>query len=156
MKKLQYLFMSLAALLLATPAFAQGAAGSASAAAQWVPLAAGLGMALASGLCGIGQGRATASATEALARNPGARPGIFIFLILGLAFIRVPRAVYVRDHLHQGCPVELDGVREASASAEAFLRSGVDVHGPPFPRTFFAQSLRRKRVRSGLRFGCFG
>jgi hypothetical protein len=28
-----------------------------------------------------------AFATEALARNPGARPGIFIFLILGLAFI---------------------------------------------------------------------
>ena len=35
----------------------------------------------------LGQGKATASATEALARNPGARPGIFIFLILGLAFI---------------------------------------------------------------------
>ena len=49
--------------------------------------AAGIGMALAAGLCGLGQGKATASATEALARNPGARPGIFIFLILGLAFI---------------------------------------------------------------------
>jgi F-type H+-transporting ATPase subunit c len=94
MKKLQYLFMSLAALLFATPAFAQGAAAP-SPGAQWVPLAAGLGMALAAGLgmalaaglCGLGQGKATASATEALARNPGARPGIFIFLILGLAFI---------------------------------------------------------------------
>ena len=85
MKKLQYLFMSLAALLFATPAFAQGTGGDPS--KQWVPLAAGLGMALASGLCGLGQGKATASATEALARNPGARPGIFIFLILGLAFI---------------------------------------------------------------------
>jgi|ERR1700727_2764453 F-type H+-transporting ATPase subunit c len=84
MKKLQYLFMSLAAMLLATPAFAQG---TGDPAAQWVPLAAGLGMALAAGLCGLGQGKATASATEALARNPGARPGIFIFLILGLAFI---------------------------------------------------------------------
>ena len=86
LKSLQYLFMTLAATLLATPAFAQGA-GGADAASQWVPLAAGLGMALAAGLCGLGQGRATASATEALARNPGARPGIFIFLILGLAFI---------------------------------------------------------------------
>ncbi|HZY74182.1 MAG TPA: ATP synthase F0 subunit C, partial [Edaphobacter sp.] len=47
--------------------------------------AAGAGV--AAGLCGLGQGKATASATEALARNPGARPGIFIFLILGLAFI---------------------------------------------------------------------
>ena len=85
MRKLQYLFMALSAILLATPAFAQ-AAGS-STANTWVPLAAGLGMALAAGLCGLGQGKATASATEALARNPGARPGIFIFLILGLAFI---------------------------------------------------------------------
>jgi F-type H+-transporting ATPase subunit c len=83
MRKLQYLFMTLSALLIAVPAFGQGA----DAASQWVPLAAGLGMALAAGLCGLGQGKATASATEALARNPGARPGIFIFLILGLAFI---------------------------------------------------------------------
>ena len=51
MKKLQYVFMSLAALLLATPAFAQG--GEANMVNQWVPLAAGLGMALAAGLCGL-------------------------------------------------------------------------------------------------------
>ena len=87
MKKLQYMFMSLAAMLLATPAFAADAVNGGSPAGQWVPLAAALGMALAAGLCGLGQGKATASATEALARNPGARPGIFIFLILGLAFI---------------------------------------------------------------------
>jgi F-type H+-transporting ATPase subunit c len=84
MRKLQFLFMSLAAMLLATPAFAQG---SGEASNQWAPLAAGIGMAIASGLCGIGQGKATASSAEALARNPGARPGIFLFLILGLAFI---------------------------------------------------------------------
>lgn len=84
MRKLQYMFASMAALLLAMPAYAQEAAAPG---AQWVPLAAGLSMALAAGLCGLGQGKATASATEALARNPGARPGIFIFLILGLAFI---------------------------------------------------------------------
>jgi F-type H+-transporting ATPase subunit c len=81
---MKYVFMSLAVLLIASPAFAQG---TASGGFNTVPLAAGLGMALASGLCGLGQGKATASATEALARNPGARPGIFIFLILGLAFI---------------------------------------------------------------------
>lgn len=83
---MKYIFASLAALLLASPAFAQ-AAGTVSPAAQWVPLAAGLSMALAAGLCGLAQGKATASSAEALARNPGARPGIFIFLILGLAFI---------------------------------------------------------------------
>jgi F-type H+-transporting ATPase subunit c len=84
LRTMKFVFASLAAMLLATPAFAQEAA---SPGAQWVPLAAGLGMALAAGLCGLGQGKATASAAEALARNPGARPGIFIFLILGLAFI---------------------------------------------------------------------
>ena len=81
----KYIFMTLAAILLATPAFAQ-AAGDAGA-NQWAPIGAGLGMALAAGLCGLGQGKATASSSEALARNPGARPGIFLFLILGLAFI---------------------------------------------------------------------
>ncbi len=85
MRTLQYLFMTLSAMLLATPAFAQ--AGVSPTANTWVPLAAGLGMGIAAGLCGLGQGRATASATEALARNPGARAGIFTFLILGLAMI---------------------------------------------------------------------
>ena len=85
MRKLQMVFMSLAAMFLATPAFAQGAGEPVS--NWWVSIAAGIGMGLAAGLCGIGQGNATASATLALARNPGARPGIFIFLVLGLAFI---------------------------------------------------------------------
>lgn len=84
MKKLQYLFMTLAALFLATPAFAQAGG---SPAISLVPIGAGIGMALAAGLCGLGQGKATASATEALARNPGARAGIQLLLVLGLAFI---------------------------------------------------------------------
>jgi F-type H+-transporting ATPase subunit c len=84
MKKLQYLFTSLA-VLLATPAFAQGA--GATGGFNTIPLAACLGMAIAAGLCGLGQGKATASATEALARNPGARAGIQLLLVLGLAFI---------------------------------------------------------------------
>jgi len=83
-KQLQYVFMALSALLLATPAFAFDGAAPVN---NLVPIAAGLGMALAAGLCGLGQGKATASSAEALARNPGARPGIFLFLILGLAFI---------------------------------------------------------------------
>jgi F-type H+-transporting ATPase subunit c len=81
---MQHLFMTLSVLCMAVPAFAQGAGASGN---NLVPIAAGLGMALASGLCGLGQGRAVASSTEALARNPGARPGIFLFLVLGLAFI---------------------------------------------------------------------
>jgi len=84
-KQMQYVFMTLSALLLATPAFAFD--GSAPAAVNLVPLAAGLSMALAAGLCGLGQGKAAASAAEAVARNPGARPSIQLFLIFGLAFI---------------------------------------------------------------------
>ena len=85
MRTLQYIFMTLAAMLLATPAFAQSGGGALS--NPFAPLAAGIGMGIASGLCGIGQGKAAASSAEAVARNPGARPAIFLFLILGLAFI---------------------------------------------------------------------
>ncbi len=75
-------------LLYAMPVLAaQGAAGATGSATDWVPIGAGIGMAIASGLCGLGQGRAAAGACEGVARNPGARPGIFLFLILGLIFI---------------------------------------------------------------------
>src|SRR5438105_8787978 len=80
----QILFMVMAFLLITAPVYAQGAAGS----SNWgVPIGAGIGMAIASGLCGLGQGKATAGAAEALARNPGARPGIQLALILGLVLI---------------------------------------------------------------------
>src|ERR1700739_2039643 len=84
MRKLQYLLMTLAVLTMAAPAFAQAGGGSS---VNLVPIGAGIGMAIAAGLCGLGQGKATASATEALARNPGARAGIQLLLVLGLAFI---------------------------------------------------------------------
>jgi F-type H+-transporting ATPase subunit c len=85
MRKLQYLLMTLSALFLAAPAFAQSTGGAG--AVSLVPIGAGIGIAIAAGLCGLGQGKATASATEALARNPGARAGIQLLLVLGLAFI---------------------------------------------------------------------
>src|SRR3954466_2851572 len=84
MRKLQYFFMTLSALFMAMPAYAQSATNQPI---SMVPIGAGIGMALAAGLCGLGQGKATASACEALARNPGARGGLMIFLILGLALI---------------------------------------------------------------------
>jgi F-type H+-transporting ATPase subunit c len=88
MRKLQYLFMTLSALFMAVPAFAQTSGGGASSTGHGLTaIAAGLGMGIAAGLCGLGQGRATASATEALARNPGARAGILLLLTLGLAFM---------------------------------------------------------------------
>ncbi|HET6205301.1 MAG TPA: ATP synthase F0 subunit C [Terracidiphilus sp.] len=83
MRKLQFVFMILAVLCFAIPAFAQGGSSS----VDLVPIGAGVGMAIAAGLCGLGQGRAAGSAVEALARNPGARAGIQLLLVLGLAFI---------------------------------------------------------------------
>ena len=83
MRKLQYVFMALAALCFAIPAFADGG----SAAVNLVPIGAGLGMGLAAGLCGLGQGKAVGSAVEALARNPGARPASSPSWFSGLALI---------------------------------------------------------------------
>jgi F-type H+-transporting ATPase subunit c len=87
-KSTMYIFLGLAALMFATPAFAQtepaGAAGSAT---NWVAITAGFSMAIASAVCGLAQARATAAAAEGLARNPAARPGIQLSLILGLALI---------------------------------------------------------------------
>jgi len=57
-------------------------------------LAAGLGMGLASGLCGLGQGRAAASAVDAIARQPGAAARIQTVMIIGLALIE-SLALYV-------------------------------------------------------------
>ncbi|HEV3039998.1 MAG TPA: ATP synthase F0 subunit C [Candidatus Angelobacter sp.] len=85
-KTMMYVFLVMAILFLAMPVYAQGTDGGSS--SNWgVPIAAGIGMGIASGLCGLGQGKATASAAEALARNPGARPGIQFVLILGLVLI---------------------------------------------------------------------
>lgn len=88
-QKILLLLTGLAGLFLAAPAFAQGAAPTAAGggASDLVPIGAGIGMAIAAGLCGIGQGKAAASACEGVARNPGARPAIFLFMILGLIFI---------------------------------------------------------------------
>ena len=83
MRKLQYMFMALAALCFAIPAFADGG----SAVIDMAPIGVGLGMGLAAGLCGLGQGKAVGSTTEALARNPGTRAGLMTFLVIGLAFI---------------------------------------------------------------------
>ncbi|MGC9222631.1 MAG: ATP synthase F0 subunit C [Terracidiphilus sp.] len=83
MRKLQNVLMALAALCFAMPVFAQ----SGSPVMDLAPVGVGLGMGLAAGLCGLGQGRAVGSTTEALARNPGTRAGLMTFMIIGLAFI---------------------------------------------------------------------
>ena len=87
MRKLSYVFFALALLTLAPPAFAQEQGGGGMGSANWVAITSGLAMAIASAGCGIAQARATAAACEGLGRNPAARPGIQLALILGLALI---------------------------------------------------------------------
>jgi F-type H+-transporting ATPase subunit c len=91
MTRLSSYFLVAVGLVLATvPAFAQGGGATTAEATRitiWVVITAGFSMAIASAVCGIGQAKATAAAAEALARNPSARPGIQLALILGLALI---------------------------------------------------------------------
>lgn len=84
--KNKMMLLTLSLLALATPIFAQGTGGGDSADATR-RAAAYIAMGIASGLCGLGQGRATASAAEAMARNPGAIAAIRVALILGLVLI---------------------------------------------------------------------
>lgn len=87
MRQLSKLFFVLSMVAFAVPVFAQGGTPAAGGGVNWVAIAAGFSMAFASGICGLAQGKATAAAAEALARNPAARPGIQLALILGLALI---------------------------------------------------------------------
>ncbi len=84
-RTLSFIFMALAVMCFAVPVFAQG--GAAGSTTNWVAITSGFAMAIASAVCGIGQSRATAAACEGLARNPAARAGIQLALILGLALI---------------------------------------------------------------------
>lgn len=77
--------MATAFLVLATPIFAQTAQDAAS--NNMRKAYAYIAMGIASGLCGLGQGKAVASAAEAMARNPSAQAGIRFALILGLVLI---------------------------------------------------------------------
>jgi F-type H+-transporting ATPase subunit c len=80
------MFMTMMASVMAVPAFAQGTTGAA-AGTNWVTIAAAVAIAFAAGLAAIGQSKVAGAACEALGRNPAARPGIMVFLIIGLAFI---------------------------------------------------------------------
>jgi F-type H+-transporting ATPase subunit c len=80
----------LAALFTAIPALAQT-----QAPAEGTPsinrglgfLAAVVGLGIAAGLCGLGQGRVAAAACEGMARNPSAYNRIQVALFVGLALI---------------------------------------------------------------------
>ena len=85
--KNKLMLLAVTLLTLATPLFAQAQGGAGSPSDATRKAAAYLAMGIAAGLCGIGQGKATASAAEAMARNPGAVAAIRVALILGLVLI---------------------------------------------------------------------
>jgi F-type H+-transporting ATPase subunit c len=76
-------------LALASPILAQTATEAAGGRPSDATRLAGayIAVGIASGLCGIGQGRATASAAESMARNPGAAGLIRFVFIFGLVLI---------------------------------------------------------------------
>jgi F-type H+-transporting ATPase subunit c len=87
----------LAAMAVLVPSVALAAdapAAGGSMVGPYAVLAAGFAMAIAAGLCGLGQGRAVASAVDAFARQPGAAARIQTAMIIGLALIE-SLAIYV-------------------------------------------------------------
>lgn len=86
------LMVAIAAVAAGSPVFAQEAAQHAAATggssvAMWSVITAGFALGIAAGLGALGQGKAIASATEAIARNPSAAGEIRGALILGLVLI---------------------------------------------------------------------
>jgi len=78
------LFALLAVAFVAPAAFAQTGAAEPT---NWVAITSGFAMAIASAFCGMAQARATSSACEGLARNPGAAAPIRFALLLALVLI---------------------------------------------------------------------
>jgi F-type H+-transporting ATPase subunit c len=83
------LFFVLAMLFLACSVLSAQTPGNQTAGGQWAPVSAAFGMAFASGLCGLAQGKAIAAAMEGMARNPGAAKAIQLAMLIGLVFIEV-------------------------------------------------------------------
>ena len=87
MKK-KLVFLAWALMMSAVPMFAADTtAGAGTDGHSWMGPFAAIGMAIASGLCALGQGKAVAGAAEGMARNPGATNAIRFALILGLVLI---------------------------------------------------------------------
>jgi F-type H+-transporting ATPase subunit c len=91
------LILAAMAVLVPSVALAQTAtapAGGGALVGPYSVLVAGFAMAFAAGLCALGQGKAIASAVDAMARQPGAAARIQTAMIIGLALIE-SLAIYV-------------------------------------------------------------
>lgn len=84
--KRKLIYSAATLMALASPMFAQAPGTTGGGTDLKLPMAY-LAMGIASGLCGLGQGKLAASACEASARNPGAQAGIRFALIFGLVLI---------------------------------------------------------------------
>jgi F-type H+-transporting ATPase subunit c len=80
-------FAFVATMLAYSPAFAEAGAGGGDITRGLVALAAGLAIGVAAIGPGLGQGRAVASAMEAIGRNPNAADRIQTPMIIGIAFM---------------------------------------------------------------------
>jgi F-type H+-transporting ATPase subunit c len=88
MKKFSMILFALLAVAFVAPAaFAQTGSATMAEGTNWVAITSGFAMAIASAFCGIAQARATSSACEGLARNPGAAAAIRFALVLSLVLI---------------------------------------------------------------------
>ena len=94
MRKVVYgVLASLAVLALVSPAMASEAAEglelkiAALGMLKFAAIAAGIGLGIAAGLCGIGQGMAVNAAMQGMARNPEASGKLTVGMIIGLAMI---------------------------------------------------------------------
>ena len=85
---------ALAVLAVPGQALAQAPVGEGGWVGPFAVLVAGFAMAFAAGLCALGQGKAVASAVDAMARQPGAAGRIQVAMIIGLALIE-SLAIYV-------------------------------------------------------------
>ncbi|MBN2140051.1 MAG: ATP synthase F0 subunit C [Desulfovibrionaceae bacterium] len=86
-KSLKVILNTLAMVLVATAALAADEAAATLVVGPYAAWATALGMGVAAGLCGIGQGVGLKAACDGTARNPEAGGKITVTLILGLAFI---------------------------------------------------------------------
>jgi F-type H+-transporting ATPase subunit c len=86
MRKFAVVLLAILAISLFAPA-AFAAEGAPANGANWVVITAGFSMAIASAACGYAQSKASAAASEGMARNPGASQAIQNMLILALVLI---------------------------------------------------------------------
>jgi F-type H+-transporting ATPase subunit c len=85
MRKVTFVLFIMAVLFFAAPAYAQGGTTATTGIGNW--FMAGIGLGIAVGGAALAQGKIAASACEGMARNPAARQGIQLALVLGLAFV---------------------------------------------------------------------